>query len=387
MSALGVWLWLAAAPPACVREATEALGRGEAEAAALGGEACFEAEGHAQGLLLASQAWLQAGRLAHARLDAERFLALGTGSRSARKVAELVRDTATGRAGTAWLAVSPAVASGSAGTVTATRADPAWPPLRARWDELGVDEGAATLVLDPGEWTVTIARPGFRELEIPVTCAEGEVTTIAVDLIAEGGGPPAPAPTAPPRVDPRSRRPWGIAGGAVGGAAVLGGAVTFGLGFRPLVAVLHSMSCGTDAEVDGCRRPLAGLIERTAGGAGLLGAGAGVLVGGLSGLVPGESARHKLWIAEAIVGGVMTGGGIGLLVRGSSSFSAANTGDPWQRERVQRGGEAYVAGAGVLGAGLGLAVTAATGLVIELVERRRGRRAARARRDGLMLRF
>lgn len=385
MSAVGLALSLAIAPPpACVREATEALARGETEVAARRGEACHAEEGHAQGLLLASQAWLQAGRLAHARLDAERFLALGTGSKSVRKVAELVRDTATQRSGTAWLAVSPA-ATGDAGTITATRADPGWPTLRARWDELGVDGDAATLVLDPGAWAVTIARPGFHELTIEVTCAEGQVTTIAADLIPADSGP-APGPATATEA-PRRRGRWAIAGGAIGGAAMIGGAAIYAAGFRPLAGVFQGMSCGPDASTDRCRRPIAGLLERTAGGAAMLGAGAGVLVGGLSGLVRDESARHKLWMAEAIVGGVATGGAIALLARGSAYFSTANTDDPWPRALVARGGELYVAGAGLVGAGLGLAATAATGLIVELVQRRSARRTARWRFDGVALRF
>ena len=216
MSATGLALLLAfAPPPACVREATELLARGEAEAAAVRGEACFADEGHAQGLLLASQAWLQAGRLAYARVDADRFLALKTGAKPAR--------------------------------------------------------------------------------------------------------------------------------------------------------------------------PLAGLAERTAGGAALLGAGAGALVGGLSGLVGAESARHKLWTAEAIAGGVLTGGGVALLAYGSAYFSTANTREPWPQADVGRGGQLYVLGAGLLGGGLGLAATAATGLIVELVQRRTGRRSARV--SGGALRF
>lgn len=386
MSAVGLALWLAAAPPPpCVREATEALARGETEAAARAGEACFEAEGHAQGLLLASQAWLQAGRLAHARLDAERFLSLRTGAKSARRVAEMVRDTATQRSGTAWLAVSPAVA-GDAGTLTATRADPAWPPLRARWDELGVDEGAATLVLDPGAWTVAISRPGFQELRVEVSCAEGQVTTIAADLLPVDSGPPQDPP-AERGAGRGGRRAWAIAGGTIGGAAVVGGAAIYAASFRPLAGVFQGMSCGPDASTDLCRRPIAGLVERTAGGAAMLGAGAGVLVGGLSGLVREESARHKLWTAEAIAGGVLTGGAVALLAYGSTYFSTANTDDPWPRAAVARGGEFYVAGAGLLGAGLGLAATAASGLIVELVQRRSARRAARWRWGGAALRF
>ena len=43
--------------------------------------------------------------------------------------------------------------------------------------------------------------------------------------------------------------------------------------------------------------------------------------------------------------------------------------------------------AGLVGAGLGLAATAAAGLIVELVERRSARRSARWRFDGAALRF
>lgn len=385
MSATGLALLLAfAPPPACVREATELLARGEAEAAAVRGEACFADEGHAQGLLLASQAWLQAGRLAYARVDADRFLALKTGAKPARRVAELVRETATGRAGTMRLAVSPAVSPGEPVSLTATQPGRPGEPLRVRWDEVAGGAGEASLALDPGAWELTIARPGYELRRIELTCAEGQVTTIAVDLTPEDGGPP-PEVLARRADEARRRRGWGIAGAAIGGPAIVGGAVMLGIGLPAFGAVFNGMSCGTGASVDGCRRPLAGLAERTAGGAALLGAGAGALVGGLSGLVGAESARHKLWTAEAIAGGVLTGGGVALLAYGSAYFSTANTREPWPQADVGRGGQLYVLGAGLLGGGLGLAATAATGLIVELVQRRTGRRSARV--SGGALRF
>jgi len=369
---LALALWIAGGPaPDCVHAASEALDHGQVEGAARRGEACFRAGGHPQGLLLASQAWLQAGRLAHARLAARRYLALRTATdRAARNVAELVLASAARDTGTVHLAVDPTVAPDEALTVTATRAgDGEALTLRARWDELR-EGGTATLGLDPGPWVVTIARPGYLDARLEVTSAKGQVTTLAADMIK------APRAALVTPEERRRRRSWAIAAPLIGGAGIVSGAAVVAVSGRNSDAVLKDMSCGPDASVAGCRRPVAIWTERGGGGAAALGLGAGVLVAGLTGLARDEGVRRRMWTAEAIAGGAAAGAGVATLAYGTTYFVTANADEHWVGEAIDRGELLYTAGFGLVGAGLGLAATAAGGLVADALQHRRGRRAA-----------
>lgn len=374
-AALAVRLLLASP---CVRAASEALASGEHEAAALRGEACHR-HGEARGLVFAAQGWLRAGRLARAALDARKYMAVGpVADRRGRRSARLVLAAVAEQAGTIQLALAPAVAAGEAVVITAERVDPPAAPLRIGWDELAGADGTS-VALDPGTWALTVERPGYARRRIEVTSAAGVGTTVAVDMVAEQGAEAA----APVRAVDRRRRAWAIAGPAVAAPAIAGGAALLAVGLPPLGQVYQDMSCRSGGDVDGCRRPAAGLTERSGGGAALLGAGLGVAVSGLSGLVRREPARRRLWIGEAVAGGALAVGGVALLTYGATAFAAANTAAAWDAEATAGAGQAYVAGAGLLGAGLGLAGTAALGLVAE----RAGRRRAAARLRGGALWF
>ncbi|MCY1007913.1 hypothetical protein OV079_20610 [Nannocystis pusilla] len=383
MSGIGLALWMVLVPaPDCVRAAGEALAHGQVEGAARRGEACFRAGGHPQGLLLASQAWLQAGRMAHARLAAQRYLALRTAQdKTARNVAELVSASAVRESGTVHLAVDPTVAPDEPLTVTATREGEGEAlTLRARWDELR-EGGAATLVLDPGRWVVTIARPGFVDARLEVTSAKGQVTTLAADMTR------TPRTAGVTLDERRRRRSWAIAAPLIGGAGIVSGAAVTAVSLRGCGSVLKDMSCGSDASVAGCRRPMAIWTERGGGGAAALGLGAGVLVAGLTGLARDEGVRRRLWTAEAIAGGAVAGAGVATLAYGTTYFVTVNAAEAWVGEAVERGEVLYMTGFGLVGAGLGLAATAAGGLVADALQHRRGRRAAAWQFVGGALRF
>lgn len=372
MIASGLVLWLAWVPaPDCVRAADQALAQGQVEGAARRGEACFRAGGHAQGLLLASQAWLQAGRQAHAWLAARRYLSQRTAhERTGRNVAELVAAAAEREAGTVHLAIGPTVMPDEAIVVTATHdGDGEALVLRARWDELVVG-GTATLVLDPGPWVVTLSRPGYLDARLELTSAKGQVTTLAADMTR------APRTLVTTPEERRRRSSWAVAGSVIGGAGIVSGAALAGVSGRNCDAVLQDMSCRQDASVAGCRRPAAIWTERGGAGTASLGAGVGVLVAGLTGLARDEVLRRRMWTAEAIAGGAVAGAGVATLAYGTTFFVTANATEPWVPEAVDRGEALYTAGFGLVGAGLGLAATAAGGLVVDALQHRRGRRAA-----------
>jgi hypothetical protein len=375
---LGVYLLLASP---CVRAASEALERGEFEAAGLRGEACHR-HGEARGLVFAAQGWLRAGRLARASLAARKFMAFGPATdRRGKRSAKLVLDAVAEQAGTIRLALAPAVSGGESVVVTAERLDPPAAPFKVGWEELDEGDGAS-VALEPGTWALTLARPAYAERRIEVTSAAGQVTTVAVDMVAETGE----VASSPPKVVDRRRRGWAIAAPAVAVPASAGGAALLAVGLPPLGQVYGDMSCQTGGDVDGCRRPAAGLTERSAGGAALLGAGLGVAVAGFSGLVRRDSLRRRLWIGEAVAGGALAIGGAVLLTYGGTEFAAFNTAAAWDAGRTARAGRFYVGGAGLLGAGLGLAATAGVGLVAEAIGRRR-RPVARVRLRGGVVRF
>lgn len=377
-AAIGLYLLLASP---CVRAASEALERGEFEAAGLRGEACHR-HGEARGLVVAAQGWLRAGRLARASLAARKFMTFGPATdRRGKRSARLVLDTVAEQAGTVSLALAPAVGGGEPVVVTAERLDPPAAPFKVAWDELDEGDGAS-VALEPGTWALTFARPGYAERRIEVTSAAGQATTVAVDMVAETGEQATP----PPKFVDRRRRAWAIAAPAVAAPAIAGGAALLGVGLPPLGQVYGDMSCRAGGDVDDCRRPAAGLTERSGGGAALLGGGLGVAVAGFSGLVRRDVARRRLWIGEAVAGGALAVGGAVLLTYGGTAFATANTAATWDAARTGRAGRFYIAGAGLLGAGLGLAATAAVGLVAEAIGKRR-RPVARVRWTGGVVRF
>src|SRR5690606_36215051 len=148
--------------------------------------------------------------------------------------------TAVREGGTVHLTVGPTVTPDEAVTVTARRAgDGEALMLRARWDEL-IEAGAATLVLDPGAWTVSIARPGYVDAQLEIASAKGQVTTAAADMTRVS--------RAPARPDERGGgRAWAIAGPTLGGAGIAVGAALVAVSAREFNDVLKSMSCGTGA--------------------------------------------------------------------------------------------------------------------------------------------
>lgn len=235
------------------------------------------------------------------------------------------------------------------------------------------------LHLDPGPWRLTVSAAGRPQAERSVSVAKGVEITIDLD----------------PLVD-RSARPKDrelvVVSGAVGGAAAIAGVALMAVFGGRASERVGSAGCASDrstAEI--CSVEFARYTGRAAFGAGLLGVGLGAVAGGLTGLIGDARGRRRAWIGEAVAGAVVAGAGMAVVGSAHRALKRENT--SWQvwetldRDRLARAAQLDVVGGGLLGAGLGLAVTATAGLVSEKVRRRGGDRRARWELRGNVLRF
>jgi hypothetical protein len=126
-----------------------------------------------------------------------------------------------------------------------------------------------------GPYEAEISLPGYQPQRLPFTVSAGEKTALAVTLLAEVAEP-APAPLAlPPPVFRFERQPrprWRL---ALGGVAVVGGAILAGFGISGL-AVADSCLVPAQPPAERCQER----FGTTPIGAGLLGSGAALLVTG-----------------------------------------------------------------------------------------------------------
>lgn len=234
--------------------------------------------------------------------------------------------------------------------------------------------GPQTLIvfLDPTEWSI-VARTGERTIgSRRVTLAPGVAQGIEIGVRA---------------VEASSPRRLVIAASSVGAGLVVGGALLTGISRLGLTTVVYRPNCAESRSEEDCSGPAATQTYRIGGGAFVLGAGAGALVAGLTGLVPRSGPRRIAWIAEAAGGGMLLALGAGLLGVGNRRFVEANTGPyPWERWRdgVDGASRIYGGGVGLIGAGLGLAAVSITGLVLESRQRRRPKAHALELRGGAL---
>ncbi len=107
-------------------------------------------------------------------------------------------------------------------------------------------------------------------------------------------------------------------------------------------------------------------------GGGVLGWSAGMITGGLLGLMRDHRRRRTAWFSTLALGGATLVGGVLVTSLGASRFKefngAANTStwtDPTYQDGVSRGARLYLAGAPILGLGVGLLVSSIAGLAAE----------------------
>lgn len=246
----------------------------------------------------------------------------------------------------------------------------------------------AVVQLEPGSsWVVRAEAPGLASEAQQVTVARAGGQQVALALAATSGPAADTRPTAPPRAEgvPLATARALKLGFAAGGGALAGvGVVVLAVGAskRGGLADCDSAARGELA----CKQDLAAALRTRDAGAAVLGAGVGLLAGGLTWISGDARKRRVAWLVEASVGGLALIGGAAWLTVSSNKFNAANTAPiaGWDAHYAAVGGSrGHAAAAGVFGLGAGLVGSAVTGL---LVQRRRGGPAmARALRvDGML---
>lgn len=392
----------AAAPPLpeCVGVATERFQSREFAAAAEAAGQCWQATQHPRAQFLIAMARLAQNHDAQALVALERYLGADLQGEPPRSVAtaRLKRDEARARTVAVTLQLAPPLAEGEQAEISATRDDDrsiVVPPIER-------DANGPLLRLDAGAWTVTVSRPGFVSATQAVQLA-GDARERALEFAMQreqvDEPEPGPPPPPPPPVPKFPRGLWVATTVGNGAVVVISGLVALPVG---IVATnrrlqISTEECSPGPALDRCRADFARQTGVRGGGAGALGAGLGLLTSGLTGLAPTARARRIGWGVEFAGGVVATAVGATLLALGLRKFNAVNTNndDPalyWARPfQVEALGYStqYTAGAGLLGAGIGLAIGAAAGLLVQSRVDGRGR-AARLRLEpatGLRLRF
>ncbi len=267
-------------------------------------------------------------------------------------------------------------------------------PLSLPLSALATAEDGAALWLDPGRYRVT-ATDGVNSAthDLDVT-AGGDATLVALSLRPRPALLPLKRPPAPPPPAARfPRRVWLAETLVLGTASMVAGLVMVPLGVSHTnrqLAIDTSMCRPGDA-LARCRDGYAEATTLRGAGAGLLGAGFGAVIGGLTGLGRRDRPRRIAWSVEAGLGATLTVVGAAVLARGLREFNSRNTdAGPdaalWD-SRFAPTATSYVrtysSGAGLLGLGVGLGVTAVVGLVVQRVTSRH----VEVRSQGLALRF
>jgi hypothetical protein len=250
------------------------------------------------------------------------------------------------------------------------------------------DGTMAVVQLEPGSnWVVHAEGDGLisEAQQVQVTRAAGQQVALQLEATSEAttvpvAGPPAQGEGLPATTVRAMTLGFAVGGGA---AAAVGVAVlAVGASKRGRLA-----DCDTAARGElACKQDLALALRTRDAGAAVLGAGVGLLAGGLTWIAGDPRKRRIAWLAEASVGGLALIGGAAWLTVSSNRFNAANTTAivDWNTHYAAVGGSrGHAAAAGVFGLGAGLVGSAVTGL---LVQRRRGGSAmARALRvDGML---
>ncbi len=331
--------------------------------AALGFEGLWkDYPGELDFLFNAAASRFAAGHFAHAIALTDEYLAIKKVGAAERKAAEAQRRAAIVQTGAA--AVTVRFAAPPAGAV-ATEIVAQFIPrdsgdIRPDLVFATTPGAATTLQLDPGFWTLRAQADGHQANEQRVEISKGKTATVGLELApAPKDTSPSVIPTdtpqrprmVPPAVVRRHKLGFGVAGGVVAAA---------GIG----VVALGSVQMGNARDCTGTHDTCAGDFSRgvTNRGAGLtvLGGGLGLIAGSLPWLARDAKVRKKAWIAEAAIGGALTVAGlVALGLTRQSFFDSLDSG------KTDAKAVGNVAGAVLFGLGIGTAVSAVTGLLVQ----------------------
>ncbi len=234
-----------------------------------------------------------------------------------------------------------------------------------------------TLRLAPGSWTVKLQAAGHYPAEHGFTLSPGapaQTFTWALQPSSAAASghrkPKRVGPAGPAAADWPERKPV-----VLGLTLVTPPLVALGLGLTVsgrvrYVDAVFSPECGGPLTA-ACGNALLGPTHRSAAGVGLLGAGVGTLVAGVTAVFP---VRPRVWISELAVGGALTVVGIGWAANNTMRLQQAL--DTGTLATVVQHADRRLGAAALLGFGTGLTVGALTGF---LVQRHHGRRSHRNR--------
>lgn len=244
------------------------------------------------------------------------------------------------------------------------------PPLEFALPSAGVGSAQAVIVqLDPGPWRLRVDEPGLAHIDLLVEVSERPGPALQLDLRPPAEGLP----------QSQRRRLVGALAGLGGVTLAAGAGVTLVYEFTRLRPALAG-PCDDEAA---CDTTVAAALTGRSFGAALAGAGGGVLVGGLTGLIADPRQRRRAWIFELVLGAAGIAGGsfaVALAARGVEGElgSPAPWGDPnHMRSLNLRVGQHTLAATG-LGLSSGLVFGAAAGLVRTRIYHQRQRRLSLA---------
>jgi hypothetical protein len=231
------------------------------------------------------------------------------------------------------------------------------PPLGFPLPPGAVPVRVVILQLDPGAWRLQVDEPGLAAVDVLVDVTRQPGLEVRLDLRppAEGAGLPLA----------QRRRLAAVLGGIGGVMLAVGAGLTASWELGPVRRTLARPSCDDRLA---CQRDHAVAVGVRSGGTGLLGAGAGALLGGLTGLVRDPRRRRSLWISELVLGGAGVVGGSFAVALAAHGFDEQNDagrawGDPEYVRTIDLRGDQHSIAAAGLGLGSGLAFASAAALV------------------------
>ena len=372
--------------PPCIDEVNLLLQQEEFSGVITAAERCSAATRHPRNLYLTGVAHMGLGHPARAIREFRKYLADETAGEPVR-----LRHIATVRieeaeAQTGVLVLRMARTSGAEAIVAL-----AVEPVDATGEKLDTTSSALEsrdtdllVRLDPGQYHVTVTHNAGARSVHDVTMRAGQETVLQVPARPSV---PRPAPALAPPQPRFPGRTLVAATASAGGASAAVGLALSSLGWLRGDQQLSAdpSMCSTIDELDVCRGNVAAATRMRGAGAGLLGAGVGALVGGLTAIETRADRRVLAWRIEAGLGGALSLAGAIALGVGLRGFNKSNTdASPdallWESRytaQISAQSRTYLLGAGLVGAGISLSATAAVAL---LLERRFPRRAGVATR-------
>jgi hypothetical protein len=341
------------------REATGAFAARRYPEAARKYEALFDEFDEPGFLLAAGRSRLAAGHRAHAVAYLSRLLASG-------RLTATDTQVAYGELAAAQRAVTPVtlrielpedldhIPRLSAEYLAPPEIDPR-PPLEFPLPTGSSPTRILLLQLDPGTWQLQVDDPALESIELVVDVLAQPGEVLHLDL--------RPHDQDLPRL--HRRRLVGVLTGLGGATLGVGIGVTL-VGDRAVRRTIARTDC---LELDDCPDTLSDVTTLRSAGAGMLGAGAGAVIAGLTGLTREPRLRRRLWLAELGIGGAGLLGSVVVVALAARRFnhdavaSGDPAGDPDALAGIDRRITQHTAASAGIGLGSGLAFAAAIALL------------------------